>query len=313
MWLRRFTSYLLRHRLVTIAFAFFSTFIPVIGIVGILIAALVTLCKGVVEGAIVTVAATLPYVISFYLSGSTNEESFPVIVWIAISIAVISNLLTWVFAVMLRRHVNWSLILQIAALLGVLVVSVIHLAFPEVADWWGRELQSYYAQSQALGGLLKTSGISTEKQIETISITKEYLTGLVTVIILFNAILQLIVARWWQSLIFNPGGLRRELQNIRLSQLAGVLFLASLILSSLGNKVALDIMPIVYMLFGAAGLSLAHFMIRQMNSPTAWFWLSLLYVLLFFSLVFSQLTVVVLIAVFAFADIWLDLRKRAKS
>ena len=30
---------------------------------------------------------------------------------------------------------------QIAALVGVLVISVIHLAYPQVADWWGVQLQ----------------------------------------------------------------------------------------------------------------------------------------------------------------------------
>lgn len=312
MWFKRFTEYLLRHRFLTIAVAFLSTFIPVLGIVGILIAALVTLCKGIIEGAIVTIAATLPYIISFYFSINPGE-TFPSMVWIAIGIAVISNLLTWVFAVMLRSQASWSLILQMAALLGVLVVSVIHLAVPDVADWWGRELQSFYAQSQALGGLLKSSGISAEKQIETITITKQYITGLITVIILFNAVLQLLVARWWQTLAFKPGSLHKELQNIRLSQLAGVLFFASLILAYFGNKVVLDVMPIVYLLFGGAGLSLCHFVLKRMNAATAWFWLGMLYVLLFFSLIFAQLMVVIFIALFAFADIWIDFRKRLKS
>lgn len=312
MWFRRFSQYLLNHRLVTIALAFFSTFIPIIGIIGILIATLVTLCKGVVEGAIVTIAATIPYIISFFISNNPRE-GMPSIVWIAISIAVISNLLTWVFAIMLRRKVSWSAILQIAALFGVLVVSVLHLAVPDIADWWGKELQSYYAQAQALGGLLKSSGISPEKQIETIGVTKQYITGLITVMILFNAVLQLIVARWWQTLITKPGSLHKELQNIRLSQLAGVLFLASLILSYLGNKVVLDIMPIVYILFAAAGLSLCHFVIKQMNPASAWFWLGMLYVMLIFSLIFSQLTMIIIIALIAFADIWLDIRKRLKT
>jgi hypothetical protein len=46
-----------------------------------------------------------------------------------------------------------------------------------------------------------------------------------------------------------------------LSTLAGILFLASLVLAYLGNKVVLDVMPIVYGLFAAAGLSLIHYLV----------------------------------------------------
>ena len=57
--------------------------------------------------------------------------------------------------------------------------------------------------------------------------------------------------------IYNPGSLRKELHRIRLSQLAGLLFLISMVFSYLGNSVVLDIMPVLYMLFCAAGLSLS--------------------------------------------------------
>src|SRR5580658_3103660 len=136
MWLQRFTNYIVRHRRQAIALTFVSTFIPIIGILGVLIAALMTLIKGVAEGAIFIVAATLPYAITFAI-GMTGNPAPPLAAWVAAGIAVLSNILTWVFAVMLRRQASFSLIIQIAALIGVLVVSVIHLIYPNIADWWG--------------------------------------------------------------------------------------------------------------------------------------------------------------------------------
>jgi hypothetical protein len=309
MWLQRFTNYLLRHRWKAIALTFAITFVPIIGIVGILIAALITLLQGVVFGAIFTAAATLPFIISFYISG-TQGAALPLVVWAAVGVAVLSNVLTWAFAVMLRRQASWSVILQIAALLGVLVISLVHLAYPGVTEWWATQLQSYYAQAQAVTGMLKnpTPG-SSSMQIEAINATKQYATGLIVGAVLFNAILQLMVARWWQAIVFNPGSLHKELRDIRLSQLAGVLFVASLVFCYLGNSVVLDIMPVLYMLFGAAALSLIHYLFGLMKSPTRLFWLSGLYIILIFSLPMS----IVLIAMIALADIWLDLRKRFKN
>ena len=311
MWLQRFTNYVLAHRWQTVILSFVITFVPIIGIVGILIAALVTLSKSVVEGAVLTIAATLPYVISFYLAGSYNEATPAIVVWAAVSVAVLSNVLTWVSAVMLRRQTSWSLILQVGALLGVLVVSVIHLADPAIADWWGGQLQAYYSQVQAVTGALKssvpgTAAGSADSQVEMINVTKQYATGLMVAGILFNAILQLIVARWWQAIVFNPGSLRRELQRIRLSPLAGVLFIVSLVCSYLGNSVVSDIMPILYILFGAAGLSLVHYLFGLMGSNTRWFWILLFYI----ALIISLPTSVVLVAILALLDIWLNMRKR---
>ncbi|EKD71130.1 MAG: hypothetical protein ACD_46C00265G0001, partial [uncultured bacterium] len=155
MWLQRLTNYLLQHRWQTIALVFFAAFVPLIGMVGIVIAALITLRKGAIQGAYVTLAATLPYIISFFLTGN-HEAAIPIVVWAAIGVAVLSNVLTWLFAVMLRKHTSWSMLLQLAALLGVLVISVVHLAYPNVAQWWGVQLTSYYAEAtQAVSGVVK--------------------------------------------------------------------------------------------------------------------------------------------------------------
>ncbi len=311
MWLQRLTHYLLRHRWQALALTFISTFIPVIGIIGILYAAFITLVKGVVEGAIFTLASILPYIITFAITGTNESTSPSLVAWAAVGVAILSNVLTWIFAVMLRRKTSWSLILQIAALVGVLVISVIHLIYPGVTDWWGVELQSYYKQAAAVTtGVLKSGpSIPTEAQLEAISATKQYATGLMVAAILFNALLQLIVARWWQALIYNPGSLRRELHNIRLSTLAGLLFLVSFVLSYLGNSVVLDIMPVLYILFGAAGLSLIHYFFGLIRSPTKWFWMSVFYV----ALIIALPTSLFLISILALLDVWFDVRKRVRK
>jgi hypothetical protein len=308
MWLHTFTSYILRHRWQTLALTFAITFIPIFGIIGILIATLMTLVKGVVEGALFTLAATLPYVISFLITG--DKGSVSLVLWAAMGVAVLSNVLTWVFAVMLKRQATWSVILQTAALLGVLIISVIHLAYPEIADWWGEQLHAYYNQASKITNAIKGSATSGNDQTEAINITKQYATGLMVAAVLFNAIIQLIFARFWQSLIFMPGMLRKELHHIRLSQLAGVLFMASLVLSYLGNNVVLDIMPVIYLLFMAAGLSVLHYLFSLMDNPkSAWVWLSIAYVALVISLPIGAM----IVAMLALFDIWVDTRKRFKK
>lgn len=310
MKFKRLTNYLLEHRARAVFLTFMFTFIPVLGVFGIIYAALVTLRKGVAEGAVMTVAATLPYIFSFMLA-THDPSASPMVLWTAVSVAVISNVLTWVFAVLLYRQMSWSNILQVAALMGVLAISVIHLAYPDVAEWWSNQLTSYYSQAASVmsGVLNNGTKVPSDAQLESITITKYYASGMIATAVLLNAVLQLVLARWWEAIMFAPGLVRKELHHIRLSPLAGVLFLLSLVFSYLGNSVVLDMMPILCMLFAGAGLSVFHYFIGMIVSPTRWFWIALLYVLLIVAMP-SSMFVVAMVGVL---DIWLDLRKKLKK
>lgn len=311
MKFKQLTNYLLAHRMLAVLLVFGLTFVPVIGTLSILFAALVTLRKGILEGAMMSAAATLPYVISF-IWASHDPEMVKIAIWMAVSVAVLSNILTWVFASMLYRQASWSNILQVAALVGVLAVSVIHLVYPDIVTWWANELTAYYTQAaKAMSSVLQeTAAAPTDAELESINITKYYANGMIASVILLNAMMQLILARWWQAMVFQPGILKRELHNIRLSRLAGVLFVLCLVVSYLGNNIVImDMMPIVYMLFAGAGLSLIHYCFGLMVSPTRIFWIALLYV----TLIFAMPTSLVFVAMMALFDIWLDLRSRVSK
>ena len=305
MWLQRFTKFVLEKRWQAFLLTFLITIIPiiihlpVIGTLGILIAGFVTLRKGMVEGAVFTAAATLPILLVLY-----NNATHGPILWIVVCVPIISNILTYIFAEMLRRNNSWAAIMQIAALAGVLFISIIHMIYPNIATWWGLQLQDYYQQVVHASNLLK--GNLTDAQLEAISNTKQFATGMFCAGALFNAFLQLMVVRWWEASIFNPGLLGKELRRIRLSHLAGYLYIASIIFGYIGNDVVLDVLPVSCLLFGVAGLSVVHYMFRQMHSPISWFWLLITYATLFFSLPLS----IMLINLIALFDIWFDVRKK---
>ncbi len=218
MRLQRLTNYLLSHRWQAVLLTFLITYIPVIGLGSILIAGLVTLCVGIFEGAVFTIAATLPYVFVFF--SNSSQEAIPLIIWATVILSISGNLLTWIFAVMLRRNCSWSQILQIAALLGVLFISVLHLVYPDIANWWGSELQFFYKQPLALTGFIQSDQPIAlgESQLDTINVIKHFATGIVVAFVLLSAVTQVIVARWWQSVVFNPGMLQKGAAQYTLEQ-----------------------------------------------------------------------------------------------
>ena len=95
MFLRRFTDFVLQNRLQAMATAFITAFIPVIGSISILIAALVTLRKGAYEGALVAVAATLPYIISYFTAIPAADQVQMAVAMLAI--LIVSNFFDVVF------------------------------------------------------------------------------------------------------------------------------------------------------------------------------------------------------------------------
>lgn len=303
MLLHRLTDYLLTHRFKTIALTFLLAFIPVIGLMAIVIAALVTLRKGIVEGGILMLAATLPLVLSLGLS--SNLMTLPILVWVAIGVSVLSNILTWIFAIMLRRGVSWGSLIQMTALAGVLVISVIHLIYPDVADWWAPRINVLLDNMTTVW---KTFGIQSfsDNQAEIRSAMAQGFNGLLVTLTLFYALAQVWTARWWQLAVFDPERIRKELLTTRLSHLAGVLFVVSLVFAYLGNSVVSDIMPVIFLLFSAAGLSLLHYLFRLINLPARFLWIIAFYIVLVFTMPLSLM----FISMIAFGDIWLNVRKR---
>jgi cytochrome c oxidase subunit IV len=316
MQLMRFTNYMLQHRIQFLIgmmlLACLSILDPtgvigsIVATTGILIAAFMTLSRGGLEGLFFTIAATLPYVVVFYAYEKQNN-TIPLFFWIALLVAILSNIVTLIAATMLQRQMRWSVIIQLATLSGVLVVSLLHLIYPDIANWWSEQLQLSVTQLAAVTGKSAQASVpSQDARLEFINLTKYYATGLLIACILFEGFFQLALARWWQAAVFAPGALRKELHHIRLSPLAGVLFVVSIVLSYLGNSTVLDIMPIVYLLFCVAGLSLVHYFFGLMTSPTKWFWLMLLYTTLLLSMPVGAM----LVAMIGLADVWMDMRRR---
>lgn len=309
MLLRRFADFLLRNRLHSMGVAFVCGFTPLFGLMSILIAALITLVKGVAEGVLITLFATLGAVAWYVLYPVDNPSGVMLSTASIIVIIAIGNGLAWGFALVLRKYSNWSLVLQLAALLCLIVIAAVHLFHPNIQEWWQETLTNYIVNAIRMAGQLTDVGdVQPGKaQIaEVVAAFKPYATGAAIAILVFNALLALLLARWWQAAAFNPGGLRKELYKIRLSYAAGVLFLIGFVGTWFwSNNLLVDMMPILYLTFGLAGLSVIHSVIG--SSKISWFLLGLIYLA---TLLAPQC--LVLVSMVGFMDIWVDLRERLK-
>lgn len=309
--LRRFTNFVLQGRTQACATAFILAYIPLIGSISVLIAGLVTLRKGALEGALVFLAATVPYLLS-YLSAPQGTEIEIDLALFAVVIFTATNSVMWLFANILKRYSSWGFILDLAVLLGLIVIGIIHFLYPDIDNWWVIKLTGYFNKTATMMREVQPNAvvIPPEIQGQIVNTIKTYATGVFIVSITFNALLQLVLSRWWQAVMFNPGELRKELLNIRLSYIAGALFLICYPLSSWGDKTAIDMMPVIYLVFSIAGLSVMH---SLLGVKTRRLGLVLLYVglIVIITLFPSGILLIALIfSLIAFFDIGMNFRKR---
>jgi len=111
------------------------------------------------------------------------------------------------------------------------------------------------------------------------------------------------IGRWWQALLYNPGGFRQEFHNLRFDPRIMVIMLG-LILAGLLDIPPLDgWLPLFYIAPMFAGLAVAHYTVAVKKLGTPWL------VLCYITLVMMAPAIFLL----GLADSVLDLRKRMQG
>ncbi len=285
--------------LVTAAFAL-TSLIPVLGILSILsgaAVALVTLRHGAKQGMQVLVGASLISSLFMYFTMGTLALGliFVLFLWLPL----------WLLALLLRRTASWSITLDAAVAMGVLVVVIIYIATGDPVQWWTLMLGQVFDVMAAQNTTMEL-GLMRE-QLPKIA---EWMTGMLAGAFVLGLIASIMLARWWQSLLFNPGGFRQEVYGLRQSRIATMVVLALLLLSIMKfgvvSRLAADLMVIAVVVYSVAGLALVHALVAVTGKHRGW--LVALYVVMFIVPPHAMTA----LAGIGFADSWMDFRTRFK-
>ncbi len=251
---QRFGNYLLNNQRSMLLIVLILSVLPVVSSLVAIIVALVTLRKGWQLGGAALIASLCPRVLVFLL-GDLN-------VFLLLT-ALFSNVLIWVLALILRRSLSWAVVVQSAAGIGFLVLLLVHWIYPGITDWWLQNLTADVQQAQPLFG----SSLPADFPARTARVA----TGIQLTAFSALSLLWLVLARWWQAVLFNPGQLQSELHNVRLSR-SFVLAVAIVLLIALlsHNGIMLDVVPVLVLPAIAAGLSLMHYFAATKKYAIRW-------------------------------------------
>jgi hypothetical protein len=97
------------------------------------------------------------------------------------------------------------------------------------------------------------------------------MTGSLIAAMLLSLALTLLIARWWQALLYNPGGFREEFTHLQLGLPAAVLALALAAGAWLSKaSLMIELALVASVMFLLQGMAVAHAVIAKTASPTLW-------------------------------------------
>ncbi len=276
-------KYVMKGRAEAVLAAVLATGTVLFAWVGAAIIALITLRKGSRQGIYVLCWALVPAIVLASL-GDTGPVTMLLGVLLAASALRVSSSWSWALVAAVASGLLTGLVLltlgqgYIEQVLQVLADALAQLASQSPDPEQAARLEAMKPSAQQVAGLLGLSNA-------------------------FTVIMCLILARWWQALLYNPGGFRAEFHRLRLSQpLTVILLVMGLLLSSLGAEYRLWAL-ILAVPFMFAGFALMHGLAAQRKLKANW--IGLFY---FFWLLLDPVKALVLIL--AVVDSWLDIRGR---
>lgn len=204
-------------------------------------------------------------------------------------------------ALLLRSQNSWPRVMLCSVGLGMLYAWALGVVFGEPITALATELQN------VLPDMLSDAyqQLSEEEQTRLGALLIPVLTGLLAALLQITTLLSLMLGRYWQALLYNPGGFGLEFRALRFSPaLAMVLLMGMLLGPSLGAQMAM-LAPLCSVPLVFAGIALVHGLVAKNRMSR--FWLVGLYVTL---VLFMQL-IYPLLAVLAIVDSLFDFRGRA--
>ena len=206
-------------------------------------------------------------------------------------------------ALVLRASESWVRTLLVSVALGLVFSVLIGAAFRPQIEALAQEIIKVLPL--VLGELYQQFSVDERARLS--ALIAPTLIGLIAVVMQIGSVLCLMLGRYWQALLYNPGGFGREFRSVRIPVGPAMLLLALMVIGpNLGSQMTFMVLfgsvPLVF-----AGLALIHGLVAQKRLAT--FWLVGTYITL---LIFTQL-IYPLLVVLAIVDGLIDFRGRLAS
>ena len=246
--------------------------IPLLNLLSPVLVGLVVLRKGFQEAVQVLVWAILP-IGGWALAG----DPVPLIMLLGIT----------GLAGLLRLSESWEFTLLAAIAVGVCVEIYLRLQ-PAMLDLIFLQMQPYF-EANAIQG-------------EQLDALRDVMTSFMGAVYMFLSIILLMLARWMQAALFNPGGFQKEFHGLRVEQNVALILVSCMMLANFEILIPQTWMLYLVLPLMFSGIALIHAVVAAKKLSSLW--LAVLYALIVLPLIAN------LVVLLALLDSWYDFRTR---
>lgn len=281
--------------IVVATMAILSLLLPPLVIISAAGLSLVTLRDGWPNGLRVLVGSTVATsLIGYIVLGSALVSlSYLLMIWLPV----------FVVSLVLRETGELNKALECLVVISMLAVTAVYSFVDNPAQHWVEGVQGVITVLAEQQELLLTQA----ELVAALDVWSHYLTGFVVAGVSASILLSLLLGRWWQGLLFNPGGFNNEFKRFRLLPRDGVFFVILFAIAMLlDGQLAewlwnLDIQ--VLLLFSIVGVSVVHVIVKSKGG-------SQFLIFIFYAAVFFVPHLIVPLIIIGLSDVWMNWRQR---
>jgi hypothetical protein len=273
--MRGLAEYVMTGRRQAIIAVLLLGLLPLLNLLNPVMVGLVALRKGWQEGIVIFAWALLPLG-----AWAMIGDVVPLIMLVGIS----------ALALLLRETESWEFTLLAAIAIG-LCVEIYLRVQPAVLDVLMAQVEIYLQNNNP--------------QDLQIADVRNAMVTVIGAVYMFLSIMLLMLARWMQAALYNPGGFKQEFHRLRVEQKVGLILIAAMLLASFGVLIpeAWVLYLVIPLLF--SGIALVHAVVAIKNLSRMW-------LVTFYVLLMLPITVQMLV-LFALIDSWYDFRTRLQG
>ena len=256
---------------------------------------LVTLRQGSKNGAMVlVVSALITSVFALMLTGSVIPAAvYTVILWLPV----------WLLSLVLRVTASQGLSLALIGVSAAVVLMGMHVLIDDMAGWWRALLDETLQQRLLKSGLVA--------DVEILNRALSLMNGLVVGSFASTLMITLLIARWWQAMLYNAGKFKSEFQALRIPRwylgLTVLVIIAAIGTQAGYGSLLVDLLIVACFVLMYQGLALGHWLVGHRRISFGW--LIAMYVLM----ILLPVQCVILLAGLGMIDGWVDFRRYDNS
>ena len=279
--MKALAAFIMQGRWQPVLFMTASTLLPLLAWLGGAALALVTLRRGASEGLVALVGSAALLGLVFGSMGANPLVSVAGLLeyWVPV----------FLLALVLRQTISLPVTIMAGGALGLVGLTIWYLLVPDPVAFW----------EQSLGPLVEG-----EETAELFQGLLPVMSGFWVLGLWGIAMASLLLGRWWQAVLYNPGGFREEFHGLRLDwRLAMVTLVIMLAATWTGPGLVYDLSLLLSGMFALQALAVTH----AWRAAKQVHWMVMVPVYGLMPFLFK------LYALLGIADTWFDFRKRRAS